>query len=105
MSARRRRTSLSRLEFALADARTMPCEACEGTGHLYEPRRVGQAVRTSRKARGITGVAFAKGMGIAESFLNRLETGQRAWSPKLVTAALRVFRRADGGQPVRMEEA
>lgn len=63
---------------------SLPCPKCDGAGTLPNPAKVGPELRLVRKQARISLRQLGAQMGLAHSYIQSLERGERAWTASLI---------------------
>lgn len=63
--------------------KTIPCERCDGTGKVMDPRSVGKEARAARLLAGFTLGEVAHLIGYSVPYVSDLEHGRRNWTNDL----------------------
>jgi predicted transcriptional regulator len=71
----------------------MPCPKCAGSGHVLDPRAVGQRWRQIRTAQGISLREMARKAGYSAVYLSDLERGRRNWTAQTMAHYERALRK------------
>jgi Predicted transcriptional regulator with C-terminal CBS domains len=68
------------------------CPRCNGTGKIYDNKKIGRSLKQMRVAAGVSSQKVADIMGYSQTYIVLLEAGRRNWTERLVrkfTYALR----------------
>lgn len=60
--------------------KTMPCQNCNGTGRIVDPRSFGASLRASRERVGLTLREMARRLSLSPPFVSDVEQGRRSFS-------------------------
>ena len=73
------------IEFKLDEKRDfMRCPRCKGQGKIFDPIKIGEKVRATRKTNGIKLSLLAREMCLSKGYLSNLELGRRGWGMGLL---------------------
>lgn len=70
---------------------SMPCDKCDGTGLVNDPRVTGQMLRKEREQAGMSLRAMAHNVKRSAAYLSDLERGRRNWSADKIAEYRRIL--------------